>query len=352
MGCGVTYSTTTEQLQNILCGMNVLPPMQSDPSYGTIKWVWGRAGGRCPTLDPEARIPAWSFYPGRYSSIRKDGRTISAKDYMIRKSLIDHCGSSSGGPVIIPPPPLIGETWTPTMAAPDPYVPPIAMNPDPPIPVERTPTIPAPQAVPVSTRTTMTTFNSPIQFGGSGPGPVSSTQPWIPTGGSGSFWDPIISGAGEWVSRQVFGGTTKPGAQDPGYTTPGITGGCPTGYKWNGQECVAEGVQGWIQRTIPGGQSGVYEGPGGSGLLPGAEPPQFVNRVTALCPTGFVLGRDGACYDRRVIPNKLRKYPRGRRPLLTGGEMKTLSRAKALEGKVKRAWTAAGKPGQTRCRRK
>jgi hypothetical protein len=87
------------------------------------------------------------------------------------------------------------------------------------------------------------------------------------------------------------------------------------------------------------------------GMMGGVSP--YVETTQrSSCPTGYVLGRDGLCYDKRVIPNKLRKYPRGRRPLLTGGEMKVLSKAKTLENKVKRAWTAAGKPGQTRCRRK
>jgi hypothetical protein len=322
-----------------------LPPDVSDPNYGELTWSWGVARGYCIGADPEKKIPSRRHSAGRYSTIMLDGVPTSAVDYLTRKSLKAYCQ-----PAILPPMPS-APLRPPIMAAPDPYVPPPAQYSGPLVPVVAPAPAPAPsKTIPVSTRTSMTTFmNQPISFGGTGPGPVSSQQPWIPTGGSGSFWDPIISGAGEWVSRQVFGGST-PGSTDPGYTTPGITGGCPTGYKWNGQECVAEGIKGWTQRVIPGGESGVYEG-SASGLLPGAEAPQFVNRVTAMCPTGFVLGRDGACYDRRVIPNKLRKYPRGRRPLLTGGEMKVLTKARSLEGKVKRAWTAAGKPGQTRPRR-
>ena len=46
----------------------------------------------------------------------------------------------------------------------------------------------------------------------------------------------------------------------------------------------------------------------------------------ATCGTGMALGKDGLCYDH--LPNRDRKYPRGRRPLLTGGDMRAISRAR------------------------
>lgn len=49
-------------------------------------------------------------------------------------------------------------------------------------------------------------------------------------------------------------------------------------------------------------------------------------RSVAVCPTGMVLGKDGLCYDH--LPNRDRLYPRGRRPLLTGGDMRAISRAR------------------------
>jgi len=57
-------------------------------------------------------------------------------------------------------------------------------------------------------------------------------------------------------------------------------------------------------------------------------------REVSVCPTGMALGKDGLCYDH--LPNRDRKYPRGRRPLLTGGEMKCISRAASAGRKLAR----------------
>ena len=73
----------------------------------------------------------------------------------------------------------------------------------------------------------------------------------------------------------------------------------------------------------------------GAGELPGN---MVVNR--AICRPGMVLGNDGVCYNKSQISNKQREWPRGRRPLLTGGDMRAISTAaragKRLEGATKR----------------
>ena len=73
----------------------------------------------------------------------------------------------------------------------------------------------------------------------------------------------------------------------------------------------------------------------GAGEQPGN---MVVNR--AICRSGMVLGNDGICYNRSQISNKEREWPRGRRPLLTGGDMRAISTAaragKRLEGATKR----------------
>ena len=60
---------------------------------------------------------------------------------------------------------------------------------------------------------------------------------------------------------------------------------------------------------------------------------------TRVCPRGTVLGVDGLCYNHRDIKNSERAWPRGRRPLLTGGDMRCISvaasAAKKLERKTK-----------------
>ena len=67
----------------------------------------------------------------------------------------------------------------------------------------------------------------------------------------------------------------------------------------------------------------------GAGIIPGS-------RITdvAVCPSGAVLGKDGICYDH--LPNRDRMYPRGRRPLLTGGDMSAISRASRAGKKLDR----------------
>jgi len=58
-------------------------------------------------------------------------------------------------------------------------------------------------------------------------------------------------------------------------------------------------------------------------------------RSIAVCEKGMVLGKDSLCYDH--LPNRDRKYPRGRRPLLTGGDMRAISRARRAGNKLSTA---------------
>jgi len=68
----------------------------------------------------------------------------------------------------------------------------------------------------------------------------------------------------------------------------------------------------------------------GAGVIPGS---RIVD--VATCPSGMALGKDGLCYDH--LANRDRLYPRGRRPLLTGGEMKAISKAAGAARKLERA---------------
>jgi len=72
-------------------------------------------------------------------------------------------------------------------------------------------------------------------------------------------------------------------------------------------------------------QEGGFEavtGQYGAGFAPMRE-----DVFTWRCPKGSVLGTDEVCYNRRDITNKERKWPRGRRPLLTGGDRNAITRA-------------------------
>lgn len=69
----------------------------------------------------------------------------------------------------------------------------------------------------------------------------------------------------------------------------------------------------------------------GAGLQPGV---MTIDR--AVCPRGTQLGDDGLCYNKSQISNKQRMWPRGRRPLLTGGEMRAIGIASRAGGKMDR----------------
>jgi len=91
------------------------------------------------------------------------------------------------------------------------------------------------------------------------------------------------------------------------------------------------------ERGLPAIASGAdaVMGRFGAGYFPGS---RVIDR--AVCLPGDVVATDGLCYPRTKLRNADRAWPRGRRPLLTGGEMRAISTAaragKRLEGATKR----------------
>lgn len=69
----------------------------------------------------------------------------------------------------------------------------------------------------------------------------------------------------------------------------------------------------------------------GAALAPGS---RIIDR--AVCLRGMVLGNDGLCYNRTQVKNSERMWPRGRRPLLTGGDMRAISTAARAAGRLER----------------
>ena len=114
----------------------------------------------------------------------------------------------------------------------------------------------------------------------------------------------------------------------------------------------APGLVAFVQRVIPGGETGLVVGPqpGGNGTVaamqaPGvatlgrfgaAVEPTFRSSTIRDCPRGMVLAVDSLCYSRRDVRNSERFWPRGRRPLLTGGEMRAISTAASAAKKLQR----------------
>lgn len=104
------------------------------------------------------------------------------------------------------------------------------------------------------------------------------------------------------------------------------------------------GVVGFGQRVIPGGATGFEVAPANcsdfgeavNGQFGVALVPATCQQTTHRCPSGAVLGRDGLCYNKSQISNKERLWPQGRRPLLTGGEMRAISTAASAAKKLQR----------------
>ena len=69
----------------------------------------------------------------------------------------------------------------------------------------------------------------------------------------------------------------------------------------------------------------------GAALIPGT---QIIDR--AVCLPGMQLGDDGLCYNKGSITNSQRMWPRGRRPLLTGGDMSAIAIAARAGSKLDR----------------
>jgi len=85
-------------------------------------------------------------------------------------------------------------------------------------------------------------------------------------------------------------------------------------------------------RAAPAGPVGeAVMGRYGAGLVPGS---QIVDR--AVCLRGMRLGDDGLCYSNSQISNKQRMWPRGRKPLLTGGEMRAITVASSASRRLTR----------------
>lgn len=139
----------------------------------------------------------------------------------------------------------------------------------------------------------------------------------------------FVTGGPGGAAVGALGGLLGKGSEPP-QGTPTIPGNfagnqCPQGTFELAGRCID---------VIPGGANrgdGIFVPPvpGRPGLVGqmGAWEPQVMTQTTRRCGPGAVLGMDGLCYDRRAISNRQRMWPKGRKPLLTGGEMAAISKA-------------------------
>ena len=91
------------------------------------------------------------------------------------------------------------------------------------------------------------------------------------------------------------------------------------------------GTAGEQQRPVGGPVGDAVMGQFGAALQPGT---MMIER--SVCLPGMQLAKDGLCYNKGAITNSQRMWPRGRRPLLTGGDMRAIGIAARAGAKLDR----------------
>jgi len=137
----------------------------------------------------------------------------------------------------------------------------------------------------------------------------------------GRIWD-----GAKWVFEQITEDTSLGGPIGPAPTSadPGRNG---CFWPWKEDPISGECIP--FMGAQPGPDpNGAGDFPGGAvqGRFGAATVPAVHDRIRRSCPPGSALGKDNLCYES--LTNKERKWPRGRRPLLTGGQRNAITKAK------------------------
>ncbi len=140
----------------------------------------------------------------------------------------------------------------------------------------------------------------------------------------------VGGGGGSQVVPQTFPQTLPFSSVIPGRSVQAGANGraCPRGTVWDRPTGAC------VSPRSPFGRE-QREGTAVMGRYGAAEVPFDETRLVMVCPTGTALGKDDLCYAH--LPNRDRKYPRGRRPLLTGGDMRSISRARRAGNRLANA---------------
>jgi len=133
------------------------------------------------------------------------------------------------------------------------------------------------------------------------------------------------------------GGGDPTGGKGGGLVGPTGSGSCAAGYVWSDtlQRCMATNPTAYI----PGGTSATYGNAVVGAFGRAALQPAQVTQTRLMCPAGTVLGKDNLCYNRGQIPKSARKWNPGTKPLMTGGDMNVMRRAKTLEKRIRKLST-------------
>jgi len=150
------------------------------------------------------------------------------------------------------------------------------------------------------------------------------------------------------VGGFIGGGGNGGGSFQPQPFQP-LTG-CQPGFERDIQtgRCKKSGIIGTIQRTLPGGETGFGPGtdvalPGqNTGLVVGAVAPIMRQTITRVCPKRFILGADGNCYLKQLLPVKLRMHRPDKRPPISASQWSKLKTAESVRKKAKDIAVVAG----------
>jgi len=161
---------------------------------------------------------------------------------------------------------------------------------------------------------------------------------------------PTLAGS----AGKEFGRTLKfgegPGLATTTFAAPGTRCDPPSRINPRTGRCETptRGVGGAIARFLPGGKTGfeprttAFAGPVGDAVMGrygAALQPGIMEIARSVCLRGMTLGDDGLCYNKSQISNKQRMWPRGRRPLLTGGDMRAIGIASRAGARLDRTTT-------------
>lgn len=120
-------------------------------------------------------------------------------------------------------------------------------------------------------------------------------------------------------------------------------GGCEPPNRFIGGRCQSPvpGIRGIGERLFPGGATGFRPdafgvGDAVMGQFGAALEPGVMTVERSVCLPGMQLAKDGLCYNKGAITNAQRRWPRGRRPLLTGGDMRAIGIAARAGAKLER----------------
>lgn len=147
-----------------------------------------------------------------------------------------------------------------------------------------------------------------------------------------------------------------------GSTFPGPEGGfaetCPEGFRFDTKKgtCIKEGFEGFIERTLPGGETGMLPTSGfgeaviGSFNIPALVPRQTgtridrngVVRATLGCPLGAILGKDNLCYQKGSIPLSFRKWRPAPKAPVTAADARAIRKANSSRERVKKLARSTG----------